>query len=61
MTSSLAATLQHVEDPDKLEMTHKMSKYINEMDEEVRDRFKTLRVLSDECEKLDDEMQVEVR
>ena len=38
-----------------------MSKYINEMDEEVKDRFKTLRVLADQCDKMDDDMQVEVR
>ena len=35
MTSGLAATVQHLEDPDKLETLHQMSKYINEMPEEV--------------------------
>lgn len=61
MTSGLAATLQHVDDPDKLETIHRVSKYIMGMDEEVRDRFKALGVLKEECDKFDLEMQHEVR
>ena len=59
--SSLTATLLHVEDPDKLETQHRISKCIDDMDEEVRDRFKAIKMLYDECCQLDDEEQHEVR
>ena len=53
--SSLTATLNTVEDPDKLETQHGISKCIDEMDAEVRDRFKALKVIYDECAVFEDE------
>ena len=39
----------------------KMSKYIAEMDEEVRDRFKALKSIQDEIHDLDEEEQKKIR
>lgn len=39
----------------------KMSKYINEMDVELTDRFKALKVLMDDCNDIDEEEQTEYR
>jgi len=59
--SNLIATMNNIEDPDKLESLHGVSKAIHEMDEEVRDRFKALKVIYDSCQEFEDEMQTEVR
>jgi hypothetical protein len=41
----LGNTLNGIEDPDKLELSHKISQYIVDMPEEIKDRFKALKVL----------------
>ena len=38
-------TLNGIEDPDKLELSNKISSHIVKMPEEIRDRFKALKVL----------------
>jgi len=40
-------TLNGIEDPDKLQLMAKMSKYINDMPLEIRDRFKAIKILYD--------------
>ena len=41
----LGNTLNGIEDPDKLELSSKISLHIMDMPEEIRDRFKALKVL----------------
>ena len=48
-------------DPDQAELEYKMCKDINAMPEEVRDRFKALKVLYDQVNALDDEEEKEYR
>ena len=50
-----ANNLNTIEDPDKIEHIHKISTAINEMPEDIADRFKSLKVLYDECLELDEE------
>jgi len=47
------------EDEAKLEL--KLSKYINEMDAELRGRFKALKVISNSIREFDEEEQKEIR
>lgn len=54
-------TFNTIEDPDKVERDHSVSSTINKMPEDIRDRFKALKSLADECSELDDEMQTEMR
>lgn len=48
-------------DPDQAELEYKMCKDINAMPEEVRDRFKALKVLYDQVNDLDEEEEKEYR
>ena len=49
------------QDPEKMELDLKMSKIIEEMPEEVKDRFKALKVLYDQYNDMDEEEQAEYR
>jgi hypothetical protein len=49
------------QDPEKMELDLKMSKIIDEMPEEVKDRFKALKVIYDEYNDMDEEEQAEYR
>lgn len=53
-------TLNGIEDPDKLESYFKMSDYINNMPEEIRDRFKALKVLQYSCDFIEEEREAEI-
>lgn len=53
--------MSNIEDPDKLEQKHNISKIINGADAEIRDRFKAIKVLHDQCDLYEEEEQVEVR
>lgn len=46
---------------EELRQNLKMSKYISEMDAELTDRFKALKILMDDCHDLDEEEQMEYR
>jgi hypothetical protein len=48
-------------DPEQKEFDLKLSKTIENMPEEVRDRFKALKVLQDEANELDEEEDKEYR
>ena len=48
-------------DPDQAELEFKMCKDINAMPEEVRDRFKALKVLYDQVNDMDEEEEKEYR
>lgn len=48
-------------DEEEAEAGLRMSKYITEMDEELRDRFKALKALQDICKELDEEEQKEIK
>ena len=48
-------------DPDQAELEFKMCKDINAMPDEVKDRFKALKVLYDQVNDLDDEEEKEYR
>ena len=48
-------------DPDQAELEYKMCKDINAMPEEVRDRFKALKVLYDQVNDMDEEEEKEYR
>jgi hypothetical protein len=48
-------------DPDQAELEYKMCKDINAMPDEVKDRFKALKVLYDQVNDLDDEEEKEYR
>ena len=56
----LGNTLNGIEDPDKLELSNKISQHIMDMPEEVRDRFKALKVLQDSCEVIEEERETEI-
>ena len=47
--------LNGIEDPDQIEKVFKMSERINEMPEDISDRFKAIKTLYDECADLDEE------
>lgn len=49
------------QDPEKMELDLKMSKIIEEMPEEVKDRFKALKVIYDQYNDMDEEEQAEYR
>lgn len=40
---------------EEIKANHKMSKYINDMDDELKDRFKALKVLQDYIHEFDEE------
>jgi len=46
---------------EEAKQTLKISKYVNEMDDEIKDRFKALKVLQDIVKDLDDEESKLVR
>ena len=48
-------------DDEEVRMSYKMSKYINELDDELRDRFKALKALQDLVHQADEEEQSEIR
>ena len=48
-------------DPDQAELEYKICKDINTMPEEVKDRFKALKVLYDQVNDLDEEEEKEYR
>ena len=48
-------------DPDQAELEYKMCKDINAMPEEVKDRFKALKVLYDQVNDMDEEEEKEYR
>jgi len=50
---SSAEPAKHIKDPDMAELELKMSKDINAMPEEVRDRFKAIKVLYDQVNEID--------
>ena len=53
-------TLNGIEDPDKLELSHKISVHIANMPSELQDRFKALKVLQDQCDVIEDERESEI-
>lgn len=46
---------------EEIKVEHKISKYISEMDAEIKDRFKALKTIQDEIHDFDDEEQKEIR
>jgi hypothetical protein len=46
---------------EETKVNHKISKYISEMDDEFKDRFKALKSIQDEVHDFDDEEQKEIR
>ena len=58
--TSIVDALPGIEDPDKLEMNYKISKYITEMPAELQDRFKALKTLADECYEFEEERENEI-
>lgn len=58
---SSAEPAKHIKDPDSAELELKMCKDINAMPEEVRDRFKAIKVLYDEVNEIDQEDDEEYR
>ena len=60
-TTSAEAPDTGFKDPDQAELEYKMCKDINAMPEEVRDRFKALKVLYDQVNDLDEEEEKEYR
>ena len=55
------SNLNTIDDPDKIEQIHKLSTAVNQMPEEITDRFKAMKVLYDECLEIDEEQQAEYR
>ena len=53
-------TLNGIEDPDKLELSNKISVHITNMPSELRDRFKALKTLQDQCDVIEDERESEI-
>jgi len=58
--STILNTLNGIEDPDKLQLLATMSDHISKMPEEIRDRFKALKILYDECDELEDDRETEL-
>ena len=54
-------TLNGIEDPDKIELMEKISSHITKMPDEIRDRFKAIKALYDECADLEEEHEAELR
>ena len=46
---------------EEMELELKLSKYIKEMDSEIADRFKAIKVLQDDLRDADEEQQKEIR
>ena len=58
--NSIVDALPGIEDPDKLELNHKISKHILGMPSELQDRFKALKALADECCEIEEERESEM-
>ena len=58
--STIYNTLNAIEDPDKIQLLSKMSDHISQMPKDIRDRFKALKVLYDECYELDEDQESEL-
>mgnify|MGYP000601156246 CR=1 FL=1 len=56
----MANTLNGIEDPDHMVLMGKISRTITMMPEEIRDRFKAIKVLYDECHELEEEREYEL-
>jgi hypothetical protein len=48
-------SIGQMNEEEELKMEHKMSSYIQQMAEEVKDRFKALKTLQDDIHELDDQ------
>lgn len=46
---------------EETKVDHKISETINKMDDEIKDRFKALKVIQNECKKFEEEHSVEYR
>lgn len=55
------AKMQKMNEDADTKADHSVSKHINEMDDELKDRFKALKVIQNECDEFDEEEQKEVR
>ena len=53
--------LKKMTEDETTKSEHKMSDYINKMDEELRDRFKALKIIQDDVHKFEEEEQEEIR
>ena len=49
-----AGDLKKMSEDETTKAEHKMSKTINSMDDELKDRFKALKMIMDDCHELDE-------
>lgn len=56
----MGKTKQYSEEEEAAQ-THKITSYINDMDEELRDRFKALQMITMDIQKFDDEEQAQIK
>ena len=52
---------QHANEDDEIKLEYKMSKYIREMDDELKGRFQALKVMTSMLQEADKEEQKEIR
>ena len=56
-----AGDLKKMTEDETTKSEHKMSDHITKMDEELRDRFKALKIIQDDVHKFEEEEQEEIR
>ena len=59
--TSIVNTMNGIEDPDRIERMEKMSTHITKMPIDIKDRFKALKTISDECYDIEEEEETEIR
>ena len=57
----MSNTLNGIEDPAKIELDHRISKHISEMPDEIKGRFKAIKIMQDELVDLEEEQTKGVR